>query len=478
MAPGDVRLGFVPVDRTRGVAELASEQRTRLDAAQVILEAHCAEAEADDAQALIDAAREEADRLLGHGSGLAETVFAAGALASLVAEGHISHGAVAALAEELQERAGADLLAIGLRALSDPRLILLPLEDLLDAALALLEALGPLDAPSIWVPGDHAGPRLLQWRSAVPTWDVPELVGTALAQLSVVSDGAWAAVGIPSFQRPCAALAFRVDDGRGEQAAALAVSLGRLLSRAFERASLFAASAERTATLLQSSERRLTRMGFDLHDGPLQDVALLFGELAGLRATIASEGRERGADEALTTRLDDLMALVNALNDDLRGVANSLSATGETRRPFTEALDGIVRTFGARTEIEPDVEVTGDLDGLSHSQRSALLRVVQECLNNVREHSKARGVRIVINSGATQVDALIEDDGMGFDVEAAMYDSARRGRMGLLGIVERVRLLGGFCDIDSSPGEGCRVALTVARWTPEMAATAGADIGS
>lgn len=96
----------------------------------------------------------------------------------------------------------------------------------------------------------------------------------------------------------------------------------------------------------------------------------------------------------------------------------------------------------------------------------------------MREHSKARGVRIVINSGATQVDALIEDDGMGFDVEAAMYDSARRGRMGLLGIVERVRLLGGFCDIDSSPGEGCRVALTVARWTPEMAATAGADIGS
>ncbi len=472
MTPGKVGLTVGPVPRTGAVER---DQRLRLDAARSVFESHCNDSSPDGARALIDEAREEADRLVGLGSGLAETTFAAGALASLVAEGHLLHGAVAAVAEELLEHAKADLLAIGLRALHDPRLIILPLEELLDAALALLEALGPLHAPSVWVPGDDAGPRLLHWRSEVPPWAVPEMVGAALTEAGTVDAGVWTAVGIRSFQRPCAALAFRADEDQRQGAAALAAALGRLLSRAFERSSLFVANAERAAALLRSSKRRVTRLGFDLHDGPLQDVALLSGELADFRAAMAAEEASAPRTEALVTRVDDLLALVDHLDDNLREVANSLNATGQMRRPFAQVLSGMVRTFGSRTEIEPEVQVTGDIDGLSDSQRSALLRIVQECLNNVREHSKARSVRIAITSAATQVDAIVEDDGVGFDVEDAMRDAARRGRMGLLGIVERVRLLGGFSDIDSRPGEGCRITLSVARWTPEMAALASAD---
>ncbi|MDQ3630020.1 MAG: hypothetical protein M3417_01830 [Actinomycetota bacterium] len=461
------------------MAEVSLNQRKRLDMAQSVLGRYCAEAGSQDAQALVARAREEADRLVGRGSELAETTFAAGVLASLVAEGHIPHGAIATVAEELHEHADANLLAVGLRALHDPRLILLPLEEFLDATLALLEALGPLHAPSIWIPGDQAaGPRLLRWRSEVPSWAVPELARVVLAEASMATEGVWTAVGVRSFQRPSAALAFRVDEDGAQPAAALAASFGRLLSRAFERASLFATSAEQSAALVKSSERRVTRVGLDLHDGPLQDVALLSGELAGLRAALGSEGPKAPTRDALKTCVDDLMALVSHLDDELREVANSLYAVGAMRRPFAQTLSGIVRAFGVRSGIEPDVRVTGDIDALSESQRSALLRVVQECLSNAREHSKAKKVCIAITAGPTQVDAIIEDDGVGFDVERALRDAARRGRMGLLGIVERVRLLGGFCDIDSRPGEGCRVTLTVARWTPEMAATKGAETGT
>jgi len=472
-APEDFRVTSGNIELSLLPAHTA--QQTQLDAAQSVLHASCdATHPSQDACARITWAREEADRLVGLGGGMAETAFAAGALASLVAAGLLPHAAVATVAQELHEQ-GVDLVAVGLSALRDPGLLVLPLEDFLDATLALLEALGPLHAPSIWVPAGGAGPRLLRWRSQVPSPDVPGLVRDVLVGEGAATHDNWTALVVRSFQRPSAALAFRVDDGGAQPAAALAAALGRLLSRALERARLFAASAEQAATLVRSSERRMTRIGLDLHDGPLQEVVLLSYELTGLRATVASRDPGTPATDALLARIDDLEALTACLDDNLRQVAHSLDAPGQMRRPFEPALSGIVRGFGVRTGIEPDVQVTGDIDGLSDSQRGALLRIVQECLTNVRLHSRAQNVQVLVTAGATQVDAVIKDDGVGFDVEPALRESARRGRMGLLGIVERVRLLGGLCDIRSRPGEGCCISLTVARWTSEMAAMAALD---
>ncbi len=467
MTSGNTELSLLP-SRTA--------QQTLLDAAQSVLHAFCdATHHPQDVSARITWAREEADRLVGLGGGMAETAFAAGALASLVAAGHLPYAAVGTVAQELHEQAGVDLLAVGLSALRDPELLVLPLEEFLDVTLALLEALGPLQAPSIWVPGGGTGPRLLRWRSQVPSPAVPQLVRDVLVGEGTATHDSWTAFVVRSFQRPSAALAFRVDDGGAQPAAALAAALGQLLSRALERARLFAASAEQAATLVRSSERRMTRIGLDLHDGPLQEAVLLSYELTGLRAAVAARDRGTSANDPLLARIDDLEALIACLGDNLRQVANSLDAPGQMRRPFEPALSGIVRAFGARTGIEPDVQVTGDIDGLSDSQRGALLRIVQECLTNVRLHSRAQNVTVTVTAEATQVDAVITDDGVGFDVEPALRESARRGRMGLLGIVERVRLLGGLCDIRSRPGEGCCISLTVARWTAEMAAMAAMD---
>src|SRR5205823_7001999 len=149
----------------------------------------------------------------------------------------------------------------------------------------------------------------------------------------------------------------------------LSERVARLLGPAFERASLAESNLERATALVSSSERRLTRLSFDLHDGPLQDVALMAARIVELsRRLDAALPDDRIGAEAKAT-LEDLSALIEFLDNDLRDLASSLDAPVLVRRPFAEVLDSIVRKFSARSSTEVELAVEGEVDMLSESQR-------------------------------------------------------------------------------------------------------------
>ncbi len=97
-----------------------------------------------------------------------------------------------------------------------------------------------------------------------------------------------------------------------------------------------------------------------------------------------------------------------------------------------------------------------------------IFRVVQEALTNVREHSGAAHVAIEVQAANTHTEVRIADDGRGFEVEATLTRASREGRLGLVGIVERIRLLGGSISIASRPS-GTEGAFTLPRWIPLLA---------
>jgi len=103
---------------------------------------------------------------------------------------------------------------------------------------------------------------------------------------------------------------------------------------------------------------------------------------------------------------------------------------------------------------------------MTASQRIALYRILQEGLANVREHSKAKHVRIRVHGGPNGTEAEITDDGRGFEVAKTLITAAKRGRLGLVGMGERVRLLGGRFDVDSRPGGPTTLKLVLPRWRP------------
>ena len=151
-------------------------------------------------------------------------------------------------------------------------------------------------------------------------------------------------------------------------------------------------------------------------------------------------------------RFEDMLARLTDLDRGLRELAHSLETKSVVSRPLSEILHREVDAFAERSGVEASVEVQGDPESLSSAQKVAVFRAVQESLANVREHSGATSVEVRIRARRSTIDVRVTDNGLGFEVSRALARAARRGRLGLVGIGERVRMLGGTFEIDSRPG--------------------------
>jgi len=240
--------------------------------------------------------------------------------------------------------------------------------------------------------------------------------------------------------------------------------------------STVAANAEGDAGVIAgpaaASERLLIRLGFDLHDGPLQQVHVLAQDLRLLRQQVlALVAREHG--EPITGRFADLESQLAELYRDLRDLAHSLEPRSLLEQPLPAAVARELAALNRRTGISTSLVHEGSFDGLSASQRIALLRVLQEALSNVRQHSACRDVEVILRRDGVDAAVLIEirDDGRGFD-PAKLPDGDSRTGIGLAGMHERLRLLGGRLEIESAPGGPTIVTATLPAWLPLAAAPA------
>ena len=181
------------------------------------------------------------------------------------------------------------------------------------------------------------------------------------------------------------------------------------------------------------------------------------------------------ADRRLLGSVGDLEARLEAIDNELRDLSHSLESPAMTKRPFAEVLRNEAESFRRRCDIALALELRGDLKGLTASQRIAMVRIVQESLSNIREHSQARDVRVVVSGERDRLIVEIVDDGCGFAVAASLLDAGRRGHLGLVGVSERARLLGGTCEISSQPGGPTRVAVELPRWRPEVPLSESAE---
>jgi signal transduction histidine kinase len=214
-----------------------------------------------------------------------------------------------------------------------------------------------------------------------------------------------------------------------------------------------------TANVLDVAERRLVRLGLDIHDGPVQDVAALVADVDLVRARLEETA------PAAAAALADVEDRLRVLHQELRDLAQSLESRALVERDLRETLEREATVFRGRTSIALDVNVSGDLEGLTASQRTAVARIVQEGMSNIREHSRASAARVEVEAGHEEIRVSIWDDGVGFNPGRARPTS-RNGRLGLLGMHERVRLLNGELEIETAPGGPTSITACVPRWRP------------
>jgi signal transduction histidine kinase len=215
------------------------------------------------------------------------------------------------------------------------------------------------------------------------------------------------------------------------------------------------------------AERRLARLALDIHDGPVQDVAALTADVRALRDRLDAVVPKPAADALL-----DIQSRLAGLHTDLRDLAYGLEARALVDPPLRDVLAKQVESFMARSPIELELDLSGDLDDLTPSQRMAVARVVQEALSNVREHSGARHARVAVAGRSDALEVSVRDDGHGFEPAAAETGVRDRVHLGLAGMVERVTLLDGTLSVHTRAGGPTRIDVTIPRW---RAASDGAD---
>jgi signal transduction histidine kinase len=374
--------------------------------------------------------------------------------------------AVTAAADELGLPPEAAAFAVFRRALMSKEFAQLPPAVAAELALVLLVELAPAAAGSLWIL-DAAGATtcLVSHGKAPRSRRLREVARAALDGVTAGSPQVHVRV-VERWDRPHAALVAR---GRGAESEHLDEYLeeaATALAPLLERASLFDRRVQREHDLVASGERRLLRLGFDLHDGPLQEIVALAEEIrqtsTQISAVVPDDFRQR-----VRGRFEDVHARLGALDESLRQIAHSIRSTTAVARPVADAVEAELIALEGATGIEADLRVEGNLAGLTDSQKIVLFRVVQEALSNVRKHSEAGRVSIVLRSRRTFVDLTITDDGCGFDPRRLDTN-----RLGLAGISERVRLLGGAVEIKTTPGAGTTVRATLPQWKPSTPAAA------
>jgi signal transduction histidine kinase len=122
------------------------------------------------------------------------------------------------------------------------------------------------------------------------------------------------------------------------------------------------------------------------------------------------------------------------------------------------AIEWQAREFSRRTGVPAHVEVNGSLNGLTESDRTSLFRIVQEALTNITKHASASEIRISLTAGDQGVMLRVEDNGKGMDPQDA------RGRgLGLVGIEERAREMGAGFALQTQPGQGTALEISIPR---------------
>ena len=235
---------------------------------------------------------------------------------------------------------------------------------------------------------------------------------------------------------------------------AILTSIGRQAGIAIENARLYDRMRfyARQITRAQEDERR--RIARELHDETVQMLVALSRRLESL-ATLPEP-----LPEAAVERLAALQKLIGTT---LQGVRHFIQ---DLRPPTLDHL-GLVATLEGLTGdltddgIEAGLTVTGEVRRLQPEEELVLFRVVQEALSNVRRHSKASHALVQIRFHPNSVRVTVQDDGIGFDAPAQMDDLVSTGKLGLTGMQERARMLGGTLVVQSDSDEGTAIAIEV-----------------
>ena len=206
-----------------------------------------------------------------------------------------------------------------------------------------------------------------------------------------------------------------------------------------------------TAHLQNIREEERTNIAREIHDELGQQLTVLKMDVAWLNKKF------QGPDEKVNSRLKDLLTMIDETVKSVRRISSQLRPSLLDDLGLTAAMEWQLGEFEKRAGIKTLFETPHEELPVPDASKTALFRIFQECLTNVLRHSSATSVVVSLKEADQQLVMSITDNGVGFE---PLKVGGKR-TLGILGMKERAEMIGGTYEINSKPGEGTSVIVSV-----------------
>ena len=220
------------------------------------------------------------------------------------------------------------------------------------------------------------------------------------------------------------------------------------------------ASAEReeerqafVSQIIEAQENERKRISREIHDDTTQRLWIIANCVQNLVAD-----RIHIIDHQMATELETIKDKILSISDDAKRLSLALRPGILDDLGLVPAIRWQIDQLGRESSIEAKILVEGPLHPLTHEINTHLFRIAQEALSNVRRHSEATKVAVALEFNTETVKMAIHDNGKGFSVRDANKLS-KHNKLGIIGIQERTKLLGGTLKINSGRGKGTTILL-------------------
>ncbi|HMS00395.1 MAG TPA: histidine kinase [Anaerolineales bacterium] len=233
--------------------------------------------------------------------------------------------------------------------------------------------------------------------------------------------------------------------------------IGRQAVIAVQNARLYQDLVEEKERMVEVQEETRKKLARDLHDGPTQSVAAM-----AMRINIARRMITKNVDEA-TDELKKIEELAHRTTKEIRHMLFTLRPLILESQGLTAALEAMAEkmreTFQQNVVINVDEKI---LENMEMGKQGVIFYIIEEATNNARKHANAVHIWVRLRPFETGIALLeIEDDGLGFDVDAVNKSYDKRGSLGMVNLRERTELVSGLLNIDSALGKGTRIQVYI-----------------
>ncbi|MGN7456808.1 sensor histidine kinase [Paenibacillus pasadenensis] len=206
--------------------------------------------------------------------------------------------------------------------------------------------------------------------------------------------------------------------------------------------------------LAQEEERK--RIAREIHDGPAQSLANLV-----LRTEIAERMLVKQEFQMVQHELVDLKAQVRSGLEEIRKIIFNLRPMALDDLGLVPTLRKYVQDFEEKTRIHTVFETIGREIRLPSAMEAGIYRLVQEAFTNAMKHASASYVSLELTYQSQMVKIAVQDNGIGFDAELIESRAKINSHFGLMGMRERVELLEGRLELESSSGQGTKITIHI-----------------